>query len=567
MQRVCDLCLSCKNYDMDSYNQLIKNHDTKTQRKLFVLHMNTRSLPTNFKKLQEFLMLHTSSILPDIIAISETRLPSDPNLEAIKLPGYKFIYKNSVTGNSDVGGTGMYISEELNYKCRSDLSFDFDGCETKFIEVIAAHPQKNIIVGVVYRHPHDNHEIFFTHFEKTLEKTSKHYPLVICGDTNIDINQSQKAIVKDYKNLLLSFSCQTLINKFTRICTNVDGITTKTIIDHVCTNINTEQTTSGVLYFNIADHLPVFSVLDLYAERRRPQTRVKRMYTRSGEKKFIESMNQYAQSIAENQTSSENPEHALGDLIKTIQESEVRAFPLRKLSKKKTKIYRKSWMTAGIWKSMQHRDKLFKNQLGKNDETLSKLYRHKRNQVTHIIEKAKNMDLLNSFNNVTDNPKKTWDLINEKILMKKKKGGALPSELKIGDKIVRDPVAVANELNDHFTKKGNILASKLAEPQMSVLHSLKPRNEISITAWKLTDEHEILDIIKKFLSAKKSTGSDNVPAVLIKWSAKVIAPILAKIFNKCIELGKYPDILLLIIIIKSLFIKKMKGSNCKFHPK
>ena len=50
MQRVCDLCLSCKNYDMDSYNQLIKKYDTKTQRKLFVLHLNTCSLPTNLKK-------------------------------------------------------------------------------------------------------------------------------------------------------------------------------------------------------------------------------------------------------------------------------------------------------------------------------------------------------------------------------------------------------------------------------------------------------------------------------------------------------------------------------------
>ena len=200
-------------------------------------------------------------------------------------------------------------------------------------------------------------------------------------------------------------------------------------------------------------------------------------------------------------------------------------------------------MTVDIWKSMQHRNKLFKDQLGKNNETLSKIYRQKTNQVTHTIEKAKHLDLLNSFNNVIDNPKKTWDLINEKILMKKKKGGALPSELKIGDKVVRDPAAVANELNDHFANKGHILASKLAEPQVSVLHSLKPRNDISVTAWKLTDEHEILDIINKFLSARKSSGYDNVPAVLIKWSAKTIAPILAKIFNKCIESGQYPDIL------------------------
>ena len=46
-------------------------------------------------------------------------------------------------------------------------------------------------------------------------------------------------------------------------------------------------------------------------------------------------MNQYANSIIEDQTVSEKPEHALRDLIKTIQESEERAFPWRKLRKSK----------------------------------------------------------------------------------------------------------------------------------------------------------------------------------------------------------------------------------------
>ena len=544
LQKVCGVCLLCDNFDMDKYNQHIQTYDTKINGKLFILHINVRSLPNSFKKLEEFLMLHTTKMLPDIIAISETRLPTNPNLNEIKLPGYEFIYKNSVTGVSDVGGTGLYISKKLNYNCRPDLCFDFDGCETKFIEVIATQSNKNIIVGVVYRHPHDNHKLFYKNFENALEKMSKKHQIVICGDTNIDTNQSQKSIVKDYKNILISFGCQNLINKFTRIYTNVDGVTSKTTIDHILTNVNSEETTSGVVYFKIADHLPVFSVLDFCAERRIPQTRVKRIYTRAGEKKFIGYINEYANSInAENQTISENPENALGDLIKTMQESEERAFPMRKLSKKKAKIFRKSWMTAGIWKAMQHRDKLFKDQLGKNDETLSKMYRKKRNQVTHIIEKAKNLDLLNSFNNVIDNPKKTWALINEKILKKRRKGGALPSEIKIGDELVRDPTAVADKLNNHFTNKGHILASKLAKPQVSVLHSLGPRNEISITAWKLTNEHEILEIIKNNLSPQKSAGYDKIPAVLIKWAAKVIAPLLVKIFNKCIELGQYPDIL------------------------
>ena len=41
---------------------------------------------------------------------------------------------------------------------------------------------------------------------------------------------------KDYKNLLLSYGCMNVINKYTRIAKNMHGQTTKTIIDHIITN-------------------------------------------------------------------------------------------------------------------------------------------------------------------------------------------------------------------------------------------------------------------------------------------------------------------------------------------
>ena len=72
---------------------------------------------------------------------------------------------------------------------------------------------------------------------------------------------------------------------------------------------------------------------------------------------------------------------------------------------------------------------------------------------------------------------------------------------------------------------------------------MKCQNEQSIRIWKLVVEHEILDIIKNEISLKKSAGYDNISAVLIKWCAKAIAPVLTKIFNTFIELDKYPDVL------------------------
>ena len=89
------------------------------------------------------------------------------------------------------------------------------------------------------------------------------------------------------------------------------------------------------------------------------------------------------------------------------------------MSRKKAKKFRTPWMTKGILTSINKRDKLFREQLGKNDEELSKAYRKYRNKVNRFIERANDMDLLKSFENIVDNPKKVWCKINTKFLHKK----------------------------------------------------------------------------------------------------------------------------------------------------
>ena len=46
---------------------------------------------------------------------------------------------------------------------------------------------------------------------------------------------------------------------------------------------------------------------------------------------------------------------------------------------------------------------------------------------------------------------------------------------------------------------------------------------------------------------KKATGIDNIPAKVLKWAIDLFAPILTKLFNKCIEEGVYPDSLKLAV--------------------
>ena len=542
MQRVCPLCLSCKNYDTDKLNQLLDSYDQT--KNIFVMQINTRSLTLHFEKLETLLL--NCDVLPDIIAISETRLNDQLIKEKnLKIPGYKFIYQHSVTGNSDIGGVGMYISKKLKYHLRPDLAFNFEGCETKFIEVISRHQNmRNTIVGVTYRHPHDNHNLFYTKLGNILENIANKYSVILCGDINVDLATPQKSLTKEYKNLLLSFGCANLINKFTRISTDINGVTSKTIIDHMITNLNMSQTKSGVLQYEIADHLPIFSLFSLCHERQRTQTQTKRIYNATGKAKFIEVLTTSVQHMLNNQNYLNNPESCLKHLIKEIQLAEERAFPLKKLSRKKAKALRKSWMTTGILQSMKHRDQLFREQLGKNDENLTRVFRQKRNKVTRIIEKAKDLDMLYSFEKIIDNPKKVWAKINSKILNKTKSGSALPSEIQIGANIIYDKNTIANELNKHFVNKGHTLASNLPASGTYVLDSMKPPTDGQcIVSWRPTQLEEILNIIRDAILKHKSEGNDNIPAVLIKCSAETIAHILVMTFNRFLELGQYPDIL------------------------
>ena len=57
-----------------------------------------------------------------------------------------------------------------------------------------------------------------------------------------------------------------------------------------------------------------------------------------------------------------------------------------------------------------------------------------------------------------------------------------------------------------------------------------------------TDEYEVLNLLTQ-LNIRKSPGFIDIPVLIIKKSKFILAPVLVKIFNDCIEKGIYPNIL------------------------
>ena len=71
---------------------------------------------------------------------------------------------------------------------------------------------KNTIVGVIYRHPHDNHNEFYNEMCSRVGKISVKYNLVLLGDLNIDVSRFDRSTnTKKYQDLVLSLGLRNLI--------------------------------------------------------------------------------------------------------------------------------------------------------------------------------------------------------------------------------------------------------------------------------------------------------------------------------------------------------------------
>ena len=175
MQRLCPSCSICDYLSIDKLNEKITDFSSSFGQKncISLLSINTRSLTKYLDSVTD--LLHNLKYPIDILCISETKLntnlndSNNDNLNSrVQIDGYKFISKHS---KLLFGGAGIYISNHIKFDRRPDLEFDMEDCETCFIEVKTHAKQKNLIIGSIYRHPHDsNLDEFFSEFIKTAEK-------------------------------------------------------------------------------------------------------------------------------------------------------------------------------------------------------------------------------------------------------------------------------------------------------------------------------------------------------------------------------------------------------------
>lgn len=538
--------LNCKYYtENDFVSELTK------RKGLSFMHINIASLSKHFESFNHLLNSFRGL---KMIGVSETRI-NENNIRSsnYEIQGYSLLFN---TTEAAAGGTALYLSDSLTFKPREDLAksvYKSKLLESTFAE-IECRKKANIIVGCLYKHPIMSIVDFNMNFlNKILEKISKEGKrLVLLGDFNINLlSYKVNNEVKNFVDILESYQIAPTINLPTRITSQ-----SSTLIDNILVSQFTSKIYSGNLLVGLSDHMPQLTIIsNEFEDLQRTNSHYYQDWAKFNEIKF---RTEFASINWDNEIDQDDPNLAFQRFYSRIIELIDKNVPRKKLTKRQRKRENKPWITKGIKKSLNERDKMFrkflkeKNHVLRNDLFLK--YRRYRNRLVSIMRGSKKQFFVGFFNENIQNCKKIWEGVNQLTNLRKKSKNVNIS-INIAERIVSEPTAVANEFNTYFCGIAEKVRSKIPVTTASYRDYLKKRYPRSFF-FRPTDKDEVKKIIGS-LDQSKSIGPNSIPFKVLKIMNDEIATILAKMFNLSISKGKFIDALK---IVKVVPIFKNKGS-------
>ena len=311
---------------------------------------------------------------------------------------------------------------------------------------------------------------------------------------------------------------------------------TSTLIDNIFTNNVSSRSISGLLFTDISDHLPVFSISpqDMNYFDNTNEKITFRDKNKININKFIEQLGSVKWSQLENYN---DPYNSYNTFLVKYTEIYNNCFPLRRIKLKHQKID-KPWLSKGLLRSIKTKNKLYKQYL--NDPTLPNelTYKKYKNKLTHSLRIAKSLYYTKRLEDEKSNIKSTWKILNE-VINKKRSKLTFPSSFKEGNTEITDPMEIANRFCNYFSNIGPNLAKKIQSASSSYQNSLVGQYPNSIFFNPAT-ENEIVEISKSFQS-KKTHGYDKIPMLIIKQTINLISEPLTHIINLSITHGIVPN--------------------------
>ena len=239
---------NCKYYTIDEFHTQTFNSD----KHFSILHLNISSIEYHIEEFRIVLELLKHKF--DFICISESKIRTnrEPKVD-IKIEGSQ--QPIGMSTDSSKGGVLIYIREGINYKPREDLNMHKSKeLESYFIESIN-QKGKNSIIGIIYRHPCMEENLFIEEYMKPLNDrlSAENKNIYIAGDFNIDfLNISNKESSNFFETMMSNFLLP-VITLPTKI-----NPKKHTVIDNIFTNQVHPEMKSGNIHLHLRPSTIIF---------------------------------------------------------------------------------------------------------------------------------------------------------------------------------------------------------------------------------------------------------------------------------------------------------------------
>ena len=370
-----------------------------------------------------------------------------------------------------------------------------------------------------------------------LEYQSTSQKAYICGDYSfVLLKVNDLKFHEEYFHDILSAGYIPTITLPTRLSAS------SLLIDNIFTTNLSTDISACILNVHISDYQPVilFSNDEVLLSR----TKYITITTNSDKAKTKFCLTfQNKQVLEKLDNNSDDPIHNYQILEESLIDFHNDCFPTRvvKFNRKKNKI--SPWMTNGILKSINHRNKLYKNlKQFKPDSfiyTEKQLYFNRyRNERKKTITHTKRIYYKDLFKQYKFDMKKTCAVLYE--IFNRNSRNSVPDNMIINGVECGDMQAIVGHFNSFLATVGELNSRNITEHNDSSYRDYLSERIESSFEFRLVDSYDVKQIIKG-IKTSRSNGHDGISSKFLKLCSNDIADSIALIINQSLKSGIFPN--------------------------
>lgn len=514
-------------------NKRVKNNNSRI--KLSLLHQNVQEIGKKINRL-DHLIEETN---PDVIILSEHGLKKD-QMENTRLP--KYCLKTHFSREDHrKGGVAIFVKDELTTAAQPVILEHNQEltCEMAMIKVTLG--KKQLYILGVYRTPAGQLEEALTLISATIEDTrAENYPILVMGDINVD------RLKKDRENEMLNDTLSS--HNIIRLPLPPTRVTptSKTSIDFICTNMDTDEITTNVIHAGVSDHTAQVCEIKYTATPPKQQSAMCRLFN---QRNLNLLKTQLENEDWQNVHTTDVVETAYNNFLSTVVTNLNSTCPRKKVRPRR----RKAMVYAD--QETNHLKQVYLQGLRKYELTGALADKNEMSKAKKDydmrLKSIKRQVSANHIANAENKSKALWQVINSE--RKNNQPKTTHPQLAIGCEIVTDTQTIANHFNHFFTTIAETTLKN--QPKVTKQPLTQQTTGNDLTQLPFTNEREIEEIIDH-LKPKTSSGLDEISAKILKHCKKALIPPLVKVTNLSLTHGLFPTALK-----QSKVYPKLKSGN------